>query len=226
MTPPVMSVDEVVRDAAFESAVDERARQVVQNMLLGSGLRDLIEVSGIPRDKVAGDVVLTSLPTSPVADGREILLASGQAGVNWRFRYNESGGQYRWEAIGKQAPITAEAGPQVLTGAGVYTDLTGSPGPAITVPFSGDYAVAIGASLQAQAANAIYMSYDIGATAAVDDDSILVYSSSTSNVEAHCWRERPKLALAAGTVLTAKYKSGAGYAQKRIIQITPIRVGG
>lgn len=52
MTPPLMSIDEVIRSPLFEDAVDRRAKRLVENLLVGPGLRQHLALRGIPADRV------------------------------------------------------------------------------------------------------------------------------------------------------------------------------
>jgi hypothetical protein len=69
------------------------------------------------------------------------------------------------------------------------------------------------------------MSYDIGATGAVDADGVTAYHASGLRFE--LMRPRQKTIAAAGTALVAKYRSPnsvAGGYGKRWMRLTPIRL--
>lgn len=132
-------------------------------------------------------------------------------GVCWVFRYNAaSASANKWEFIGGD-PLYAEVLAADTTTSITYATLTNA-GPAIAVPRIGDYDVGIGCVLDfawtTSAAKFGYMSYDIGATGAVDADSIKGGcgggGAAAGNVTGTGSRVRRK-ALTAVT-LTAKYR--------------------
>jgi hypothetical protein len=184
----------------------------------------------------------TSLPASPI-NGQETILVDNTSNPSyvWRFRYNNgSTSPYKWEFIGGSGyAAVVQAGFTGTWSIGDYTYHDGG-GPTLTVPRSGDYDIVSQAQIssarnQGGAYNAALMSYDIGATAAVDSDAVASMASSDPGVQSqfdalpHQYRLNRKT-FGAGTVLTAKYRH-ANYAdagmpqfQHRAIAITPIRV--
>jgi len=171
----------------------------------------------------------TGLPTNPV-DGQEAILVDSvtNPSYQWKFRYNAgSTSAYKWEFIGGTS-VYAEITTSETTTATVYSALT-TAGPTITLPRAGDYEVEIGAYMGNANANVqAWMSYDIGATGAVDADALTVQeNSSAGNVLANIARARRKTGLTA-VALTAKYKCGSGGVTgsfaSRWMRVTPVRV--
>lgn len=171
---------------------------------------------------------VTSLPGSP-SNGDEIyLVLSAALGLLGHFRYNSgSASPYKWEAVGKQPELFDEITAIESTANGAYVALT-TAGPSIALPYAGDYMVEIGAHIQSDASGGGgNMSYDIGATGAVDADNITHFAANTATVGFNASRARRKNALTAVT-LTAKYnRTGAGNAtfRSRWMKATPIRIG-
>ena len=155
------------------------------------------------------------------------LQVDATNGINWLFRYNaSSASSYKWEFLGGP-PMYSEVAASESTNATSYAALT-TPGPSITLPRAGDYDIFVeyetGASGVAMAG--VYMSYDIGATTAVDADAAVASVPATANV----WtgnRTRRKTGLTSGIAITAKYRVGSANSVpflKRIMQITPVRI--
>lgn len=171
----------------------------------------------------------TTLPGSP-ADGQECILTDSlTAGTyHWRLRYVAARATNKWVFVGG-APGFSEIATSETSTSLVYAALA-TPGPSFTIPVAGDYLVDIGweaSSHSASGASAAYMSYDIGATAAVDADSTISAISTTSVIgEAGIMRRRRK-SLAA-VALVSKYKVSGntiGF-QKRWMSVEPVAVGG
>lgn len=175
--------------------------------------------------------VVSSLPsgTGIPFDGQEIyFLADAANGVLWRLRYRSaSSSVYKWEAVGSPPPLLAEITAAEQQGTVAYADLT-TVGPSVTLPLAGDYEVAIEAhaygTLDAQA---LSMSYSIGATGAVDADRALMEVNGNTARTEFMRRRRRKNALTAVT-LTMKYATvggGTSTFHSRSIRATPFRVG-
>ena len=176
-----------------------------------------------------GAPVLIALPASPVS-GQEIsYLADATNGVVWRLKYRSaSASVYKWEFIGGP-PLFAEVTANEATSSTTYVALA-TAGPVVTLPLAGDYDVAVGAQIiSGAAAGAVAsMSYDIGATAAVQADAAELSSTFTGGdrIQGNVMRERRKTGLAA-VALTAKYRTSAanGTFNSRWMRVTPVRVG-
>jgi hypothetical protein len=190
----------------------------------------LLRYSGTEWHQVGVPPYVTALPTPPF-DGFEVFYAADATnGVIWHLRYRSGGGTHKWEYVGGP-PLYSLVTTQESTTSSSYGALA-TAGPSVTLPLAGDYMVTISGKIQtaptvpASPSSAI-MSYDIGATGAVDADNINVYATTT-NAEANVSRTARKSGLTAVT-LTAKYKlavnAGTGYFQDRTMIVTPVRVG-
>jgi hypothetical protein len=181
--------------------------------------------------------IVTSLPTSPV-DGQVVdYLADATNGVIWRFRYRAaSSSAYKWELVGgtELEAVVKRSSAENVIGTSSYAAST-TPGPSITLPLAGDYDITLSfASYHGVAGGAIGMSYDIGATPAVDADSLWIHHPTTS-VVGRVTRTKRKTGLPA-TTLTCKYRalSGTGVlagdpsnliGASQDIRVRPVRVG-
>jgi len=163
----------------------------------------------------------TSFPGSP-ADGDEYVYAADPAnGVYWRFKYRTA--TAKWIFIGG-APLYAEVTPSETNASTTYAAVT-TPGPSVALPFAGDYIVEIGCQgLYSNGSTpSCYMSYDIGATGAVDADAIINASQVVAGGQ-NLSRLRRKTGLTAVT-LTAKYRATAGTlrVQDRWMAVWPVQ---
>lgn len=161
-------------------------------------------------------------------DGQEIIFVANAANaILWRFRYNEeSVSAFKWEFIGGNSLYNEVTTQESVNSAG-YTNLA-TAGPSITLPLSGDYYISIGMKVPNIDAAEASMSYDIGATAAVDADQIKSGgpTGSSGSADFQPSRKRRKNNLGA-VALVAKYKSASGTAPfaDRWMDALPIRVG-
>lgn len=169
----------------------------------------------------------TSLPGSP-SNGDEYILTDSTSAPTyaWRFRYVSAKSSNKWVFIGGN-DLLAAVDTNETTSSSSYTALT-TAGPSVAVPVAGDYIVSLGAQMTNDVGGkAARMSYDIGATGAVDGDGIVDYGVAGSNY-IHLFKKRKKTGLTAVT-LTCKYKSelgsNASFAD-RYISILPIAIGG
>jgi hypothetical protein len=174
--------------------------------------------------------ILTALPTAAYT-GYEIIYDTGTAGVRWHLVYDASdGATYPWLYIGGP-PLTAEAqsgGTFESTATTANYAALATAGPSITLPRAGDYDVAIGCRAYNDTnGDSGAMSYDIGGTAASDNDAILFSETAGTNTSpANYYRMRRKTGLTAVT-LTSKYKAivgGNATFTARSISATPVRV--
>lgn len=166
----------------------------------------------------------TSFPGSPTTGQIYIYAADATNGVYWRFVYQ---GTY-WAFVGGPplyAIVTADEG----TTSTSYTNLSTS-GPALTLPFAGDFDVEIGADTYINAVlNSAFMSYAIGSTTASDSDGILMSTNNGGTVVFNDnitnSRRKRQTGLSAVT-LTAKYKitnSGTANFQNRWMAVWPVK---
>jgi hypothetical protein len=166
-------------------------------------------------------------PASPV-DGDLWSATNIEAGSNSRWLFQYDGGEVgasKWKFLGGPPLVALVAAGETIGSTGAYVALA-TPGPSITLPRAGDYDVSQAAYIFAPTGAAAEMSYDIGATGAIDADSFIVGSGSTTspNASSSC-RSQRKTGLAAVT-LTSKYKtnSGAPLVQWRQMTVTPVRI--
>jgi hypothetical protein len=184
------------------------------------------------RDVVANVVpagappLVTALPGSPV-DGQEVILTDSlTAGTfHWRLRYVAARATNKWVFIGG-APMFHEIGAAEATASGTYVSLT-TPGPTLTPPVSGEYLVGISCTAYMPTAAGAYMSFSIGAAAAVDAESTssVVHGTRSSTL----MREQKKGALVAGAALLARYRTDSGVSgtfSTRWMSLIPVAVGG
>lgn len=161
-------------------------------------------------------------------DGDEVyLIADSTNGVIWHFRYNAgSASAYKWEFIGGP-PMYAEVFAGEATASTAYVALT-TPGPSISLARGGDYEITLGAIMSANNAGAatMYMSYDIGATGASDNDAIQ-FNVITASTLSEPSRTRIKTGLAAGISLVSKYRITTGLTNTwsvRWMRVLPVRI--
>lgn len=168
----------------------------------------------------------TSLPGSPINGHRFVYTNSLTAPTyHWVLVYNSTTG--KWHYLGG-TPLFAEVTASESTSSASYTS-TGFTALAITLPRAGDYDVEIGFTPTAGNNVAGSMSYDIGATAAVDADRATgAFETSGNDIPPSVSRPRRKTGLSAVT-LTAKYKSNDGAISigfsNRWMRVTPVELG-
>ena len=219
--PLVTSLPQSPQDRAEVNYLIDEANEVVVRMVYRAATANWVQIGAIP--------VVTSLP-AVTTEGFQIVYDTGTAGVRWHLVYDTTDGTtYPWLYIGGPA-LYAE----VTTSAGrtntAYGDLSsGDAGPAVTLPLVGDYDVTIGCTCwNNTTGQGFYMSYDIGATGAVDADGMFSQEGSGGNTNPTAIsRKRRKTGLTA-VALTAKYKAAGGSTatfQDRWITATPVRVG-
>lgn len=184
-----------------------------------SSVRDVVglNVPGIERVSVANFP-----PTNP-DDGQIITLVVSSL-VEWLLRYDANIGY--WKFIGGP-PIPALVVAEVTRMSASYGDLSGSIGPDITVPFTGDYYVEV--NFQAQPAGNTFsgMSFSVNGDTNYDIRQAIGYASvGAVNGNAKSFMS----GLQAGDLLRAKYTSGSGSIgtafQERLMQLIPFRLAG
>jgi len=131
------------------------------------------------------------------------------AGIVWSFRYNaSSGSSYKWEFIGGPAAVSEVSTGESSTSTS-YAALA-TAGPSLTLSRGGDYDVRVEfAGNPNSPGTAAYMSYDIGATGASDNDAAYISEAGGlgGNVASSVGHSRRKSSLAASITLTAKYRT-------------------
>lgn len=170
---------------------------------------------------------VTSLPGSPTDGQMCVFQADATNGVYWMLRYRSgSASAYKWEFVGGP-PLFSEVTTAETRANTAYGALT-TAGPAITLPLAGDYDVEYGARIHNDTVGDYgKISYDIGATGAVDADMITARAAVASNPSDHHWRKRRKTGLTA-VALTMKYATitgGTAQFSDRTMYALPIRVG-
>jgi hypothetical protein len=215
-----------VIDSATQLQVRDLVRREMDARLRSPVLNSQVSPRGVSQSRVATRLV-TQMPRV-AQDGDEVyFLADATNGIVWHLRYRkDTNPTYPWEFVGGP-PLWEEIATSQGTTTTTYTDLA-TVGPAITVPLAGVFYVSHGASLQAATAAITEgtMSYEIGGTAASDDDWIYFVGRDQFDA-AQCARTRRKTLATAGTTLTAKYRAQSGTQANfddRWIAVEPIRV--
>lgn len=171
---------------------------------------------------LASAPVVTSLPVSPV-DGQECnYVADATAGVIWHLVYRSASG--KWHYVGGP-PLYSEIAGADATTSGVYVAL-GTAGPSLVIPLTGDYDVEVGSRAYAVSAalGAAFHSYDIGGTAASDNDALLEGPAASGGAAAGS-RLRRKTGLAAGATLVSKYRTNSNIQwDNRWMRVLPVKV--
>lgn len=148
-------------------------------------------------------------------------------GIVWHLHYESTDASTsKWRFIGGPA-LFSEVVTFESTASTTYVALA-TGGPSIPLPRLGDYDVVIGSTINnATNASDNLMSYDIGATGALDADGIqLTQPVTNNNALTALSRPRRKTGLTAVT-LTSKYRvgSGSGTFRYRWMAVTPTRIG-
>lgn len=170
---------------------------------------------------LASAPLVSSLPGSPV-DGQEInYIADATAGVIWHLVYRSASG--KWHYTGGP-PLYAQVTTFSNIDQAAYFNWSG---PAITVPLLGDYSVTLGFRPYRFGAgkDTAFMSFQVGAAAAVDADAVL--SSHDQDTGTSAVREIIKTAVPAATSLSSRWRNGAGVwaPANAWMRIQPIRLG-
>ena len=174
--------------------------------------------------------IVATLPTSP-SNGQIIVFQTSSMltdGVAWLLRYNSSNSSsYKWECIGG-APWNKEVTTAETTTSTSYAALA-TAGPSVTVPLAGNYIIQYG-SIQDYTvitSNRVARhSIDVGATGAVDVDSVATAHPNITGMLQTGMRNIRKT-CAAGDAIVSKYKTGADTVrfQARHLSVIPINLG-
>lgn len=215
---------------AWATPRDWTTGEVVTAAIMNTHVRDELKWLG------GSDGRGTTLPSSPVDGQLFVYVADATNGIEWLLKYNSGEtGSYKWRYIGGPPLYSEVTAFETLSNNGTYTDLA-TVGPQLTVPLAGDYLVRHGMYAVAgeNGYNSFgYMSYQIGGTAASDADAIIARTDNAGANKAYAShsRLRRKNGLAAGTTITAKYRTSTGTpapsisAGNRYLEIKPVRVG-
>jgi hypothetical protein len=125
---------------------------------------------------LVGSLQGTTLPTSPVNGQDYYYVADSTNGVVWHLKYRSaSGSSYKWEYVGG-APLLSEVDTTNTSASLTYVALAAA-GPTVTVPLAGDYIVSLGMRSQNTGSPFVsLMSFDVGATGALDADAAVAGS--------------------------------------------------
>jgi hypothetical protein len=173
---------------------------------------------------------VTTLPsTTGLMDGYEVgLVVDATNGVVWRMKYRAADASTsKWQFIGGP-PMISEIATNETIAVTTYAALT-TAGPSIALPRAGDYIVSLGAEMNVNSAavGSAFMSYDIGATVAVDADAVSVSNTFVQfeRIIQESARTMRKDGLTAVT-LTAKYRvtTGSAAIAKRWMAVHPVRL--
>ena len=165
----------------------------------------------------AGYTVTSSLPSDP--DVGDTILFNAGGNTYWRLTY--VGGELPWAYTGGAYSVSENAAEQFVESAGYV----GAGGPTITVPLKGTYDVILGFRGFNFGAADSWMSYNIGATPAVDADACGQVGRPAGSSQRH-FRLKRKTGLPANT-LTCVYRTEGPNASfnSRLIGIRPVVVG-
>ena len=167
-----------------------------------------------------------SLPDFGDAD--EVFLDNGN-GVLWHLVYNSaSASPYKWEFIGGNSLYQEIVGGATIT----TTSYADYGGPTVTLPRAGEYDIEIGMVPTGDMPDltTLWMSYAVGATPAVDNDSIRDAMESGRFSGANVSRKLRRT-ISTAVALSARYKKAAAsgsttpVAEQRWISARPIRIG-
>lgn len=226
------AIKTVVNGSIDNSNLDPTAAISVAKLATGTEGYILKVVSAVPTwaPQTTALAYGTSLPGSP-ANGDEAILVDSTSAASyiWRFRFNSSRATNKWEFVGG-APGFVETATNETTTSASYANLSGgATGPSFAIPIAGDYIVAIGyTGGNNNGTQTDWMSYDIGATGANDNDGIQFKQAGAANNQIESLSKAQKKTGLTAVTLTCKYKTTgntASYA-KRFISITPVAVGG
>lgn len=196
-----------------DPAVDQNFRQVLLNW---------------PADAP----LVTAVPTGAGDGTRVMFQTAGMAALTpplmWELRYTAGVGWFPIGAVPLAAevkPYTSLTAPDEGTTSTTYAALA-TAGPVVTLPAPGWYDVEIGYGAYHNTAGiALAMSYDIGATGAVDADCCMTQYAVANNDVMRASRLQPRKQFAAASVLTAKYRTASGSATfrgPRYMRVTPV----
>lgn len=163
-------------------------------------------------------MVIVFQDETTLVDGTNTML---QLGLRWLFQYNgRSSSSYKWEAYGRQLPLTANIDTDEAGANATYQGLTTAQ--VITVPLGGDYYSYFTCETYNSAVAANFMSPN-----GVTGDEAVVSINTLGNTHALSPRTIKKTGLAAASTHTMQYKRSSGTAnwRKRVFEMTPLRVG-
>jgi hypothetical protein len=162
-----------------------------------------------------------------IEDGDEVYLeVDATNGIEWHLVYRTAEATYKWRFLGGPE-MAAQVATDEAVAAGTLTySALATAGPSVALPRAGDYDVIHGCRAYPGAvAQALFMSYDIGATGAVDADA--AYETPAVASGTNLKRRQRKTALTAVS-LVSKYKhdnnGAAGNFCNRSLFVMPVRL--
>lgn len=185
---------------------------------------DVRKLSGV--SKVTYSTLAGGPPASPQTTDIWVAATGSANGGAWMFMYDSTiGDAYKWVFIGGAAVADFIAALDGTTSA-TFVALTNA-GPSITVARAGVYIIEHGCDAIEDGSSYAGMSYDIGGSAASDNEAVWQGAASSPNQESTGATARTKT-LTAGTALVAKYRTTAAGAQVRFrnrwMKVTPVRI--
>lgn len=222
-----------VSATTVQGAIAELAseKQPISAKGAANGYAPLDSGSKVPLANLPIIPVVTALPGSPT-DGQEVILVDSLTVPTyaWRFRY-VSGitDANKWLYCGGD-PAFIEITNQDATTSATFIALANA-GPVFAIPRAGIYDVEIGFMAYKPSGNGsiLVMSYDIGATGAVDADGVFATNGTlvVSGTEVRSSSTRPRRKTLTAVTLTSKYRSAnteQGGFGNRWMRVTPFRI--
>lgn len=174
----------------------------------------------------------TALPSS-ASDGQLFVLTDSVTVPTWQWqlRYVAAKSSNKWVFLGGPDMVSSVSASETTTSTS-YTALT-TAGPSLTVPVAGDYDVQVefNCFIDNNSAGG-FMSFDVGATTALDDDALIGGTRGTAGA-GNEWgaggaKTSRKTSIAGSTTITAKYRADFGTMQfrNRVLRIRPVALGG
>lgn len=216
----------------FESAIaTTRAMSVLRKTANGSGGSQGVSWTLSAKKAIGAFVVavgpvrdfgvVTALPSIAGIGDHCHYVADSANGVIWDC-VNDGQTTRPWKAQGP--PIFEAVETSEQTTSKTYVALT-TAGPSVTAPLLGDYDIEIGATVGNTAIALSYMSYKVGASAAVDEDAAILEGPASLTIS--LGRKKRRASVAAATAFVAQYKvsAGTGFFSRRWMALHPVRLG-
>jgi hypothetical protein len=207
--------------------IDPGTGMVTRRIWDAAGKSEFLQLSGNRKERDFG--LVAALPSEPVEGDRCFFEVN--ADVTWEFVYDGEG-EYPWRCVGPTPLVDRVPGIGSRNNA-AYGDCTGGTTtvPKVKAPLKGKYLVdhgVGGAQLTGGASSNAYISIEVEATAASDEDACVAISIQNfegSGVAA----EAIKKTLKANGEVKQKYKGHTNTLQwdyrNRWVRLTPLRVG-
>lgn len=176
-----------------------------------------------PSDQLAALVTVSATPPARAFHGQLWLYQA--SGLAWLFRFNENAATHKWEFLGGGSWSNHVAAAET-TSSGTYVNLA-TAGPALTVPFTGDWAIRHGCHLKQATSGIAFQSVALGAAAATDGESVAVTNANSHDNYIPAAILLPPAALTAADAVACKYKASTlqvAAFRDRWLEVEPIRV--